>query len=96
MYFYKNNYFFFIWYNIYIYIIMDMSIELKCSVTTAILSVLVYLLLVNLLDRSLGVTAGVGQEMNKTEWYKSMEIIMLVSVLLAYNINSHLFTSCKN
>ena len=75
---------------------MDMSIELKCSVTTAILSVLVYLLLVNLLDRSLGVAAGVGQEMNKTEWYKSMEIIMLVSVLLAYNINSHLFTSCKN
>lgn len=73
---------------------MDMSIELKCSVTTAILSVLVYLLLVNLLDRVLG--AGVGEEMNKTEWFKSMEILMLVSVLLAYNINSQLFASCKH
>jgi hypothetical protein len=73
---------------------MDMSISLKCSVTTAILSVLVYLLLVNLLDRAIG--QGVGEEMNKTEWYKSMEIIMLVSVLLAYNINTQLFVSCKN
>lgn len=71
-----------------------MSIEVKCSVTTAILSVLVYLLLVNLLTRVW--PSGVGEEMNKTEWYKSMEIIMLVSVLIGYNINSQLFNSCKS
>ncbi len=71
-----------------------MSIDVKCSVTTAILSVLVYLLLVNLLSRDW--VSGVGEEMNKTEWFKSMEIIMLVSVFLAYNINSHLFSSCKS
>jgi hypothetical protein len=73
---------------------MDMSIDVKCSVTTAILSVLVYLLLVNLLSRVW--PSGVGEEMNKTEWYKSMEIVMLVSVLIGYNINSHLFSSCKS
>ena len=74
---------------------MDMSIDVKCSVTTAILSVLVYLLLVNLLSRAWP-ESGVGKEMNQTEWYKSMEIVMLVSVFLAYNINNHIFTSCKS
>ena len=75
---------------------MDMSIDVKCSVTTAILSVLVYLLLVNILSNWAKVGAGIGKEMNETEWYKSMEIIMLVSVFLAYNINNQLFTSCKS
>lgn len=73
---------------------MDMSIDWKCSITTAILSVLVYLLLVNLLSRAW--PSGVGEEMNKTEWYKSMEIIMLVSVFIAYNVNIQLFVSCKS
>ena len=72
---------------------MEISFDVKCSVTTAILSVLIYLLLVNLMSRAWA--DGVGEEMNKTEWYKSMEIIMLVSVLIGYNINSHLFTSCR-
>lgn len=74
---------------------MDMSIDLKCSITTAILSVLVYLLLVNLLSRTM---QGVGKEMNETgtEWYKSMEVVMLVSVFVAFNINNYLFTSCKS
>lgn len=71
-----------------------MSFDVKCSVTTAILSVLVYLLLVNLLSRVW--PSGVGEEMNKTEWFKSMEIIMLVSVLIGYNVNSHLFGSCRS
>ena len=78
-----------------------MSIDIKCSITTAIISVLVYLLLVNLLSRvwptSTGATTSVvGAEMNNTEWFKSMEIIMLVSVFLAYNINNKLFTSCSS
>ena len=74
--------------------IIDISFDFKCSVTTAILSDLIYLLLVNLLSRAW--PTGVGVEMNKTEWFKSMEIIMLVSVLIGYNINSLLFTSCKS
>jgi hypothetical protein len=70
-----------------------MSINVKCAITTAILSVLVYLLLVNLLDRVWA--PGVGEEMNKTEWYKSMEVILLVSVFIAYWINGQLFSSCN-
>lgn len=73
---------------------MEMSIDIKCSVTTAILSVLVYLLLINLLSRVW--PSGVGEEMNKTDWYKSIEIIMLVSVFIGFNINSLLFSSCKS
>lgn len=74
---------------------MDMSIDVKCAITTAILSVLVYLLLVNLLSRVWG-EGEVGKEMNQTEWFKSMEVIMLVAVLIAFNLNNYLFTSCKS
>ncbi len=73
---------------------MNMFIDVKCAVTTAILSVLVYLLLVNLLSR-VWTEGGVGKEMNETDWFKSMEIIMLVAVFLAFNLNNYLFTSCK-
>jgi hypothetical protein len=80
---------------------MDMSIDVKCAVTTAILSVLVYLLLVNLLSRvwtqpdELG-KSTVGKEMNDTEWFKSMEVIMLVAVFIAFNLNNVFYTSCKS
>ncbi len=74
---------------------MEVSFEFKCAVTTAILSVLVYLLLVNLLSRVWG-EGSVGKGINDTEWYKSIEVVMLVSVWLAYNVNGHLFSSCKN
>lgn len=74
---------------------MEVSFEFKCAVTTAILSVLVYLLLVNLMSR-VWVDGGVGKGINDTDWFKSMEVIMLVSVLLGYNINGHLFSSCKS
>lgn len=73
----------------------DMSIEVKCSITVAIISVLVYLLLINILNRSDSVKKF-GASMDDTEWYKSMEVMMLVSVFLAYNINTYLFTSCKS
>jgi hypothetical protein len=74
---------------------MDMSIDVKCAVTTAILSVLVYLLLVNILSR-VWTEGGVGKEMNETEWYQSMEVVMLVAVFIAFNLNNYLFTSCKS
>ncbi len=74
---------------------MDMSIDIKCAVTTAILSVLVYLLLVNLLSR-VWTDGNVGKEMNDTEWFKSMEIIMLFAVFIAFNLNNYLFASCKS
>ncbi len=73
-----------------------MSIDVKCAVTTAILSVLVYLLLVNLLSKSWGPEVGKGMNEQGVEWYKSMEVLMLVGVFLAFNFNNYLFTSCKS
>lgn len=74
---------------------MDMSIQVKCAITTAILSVLVYLLIVNLLKRVWDEDT-VGKEMDETVWYKSMEVIMLIAVFIAFNLNHCLFTSCKS
>lgn len=74
-----------------------MSIEVKCAITTAILSVLVFLLLVSIFSRVWG--EDFGKEMKENDdWVqclKSMEVVMLVSVFLAYNLNNYLFTSCK-
>lgn len=74
---------------------MDMSIDVKCAITTAILSVLVYLLLVNLMSR-VWTDGEVGKEMNQSEWFRSMEVIMLLAVFIAFNLNNYLFTSCKS
>lgn len=72
-----------------------MSIDVKCAITTAILSVLVYLLLVNLMSR-VWTDGEVGKEMNQSEWFRSMEVIMLLAVFIAFNLNNYLFTSCKS
>ena len=72
-----------------------MSIDVKCAITTAILSVLIYLLLVNLLSRFWGPEVGKGMNEPGVEWFKSMEIVMLVGVFIAFNFNNYLFNSCK-
>lgn len=72
---------------------VDLSLDVKCSITTAILSVLVYLLISYIL-KSLKIDAGYPLENDKS-WITSMETIMLVSVFVGYNINSMLFNSCK-
>ena len=69
-----------------------MNIHWKCSVTIAILTVLIYLLLVNVLERVWG--PDVGKDMNNTEWFKSMEVLLFVGAIIAYNINVQLFSSC--
>lgn len=75
---------------------MEVSIDLKCSVTTAILSVLIFLLLVNLMGR-VWAPDSVGKDLNNSDyWFKSFEVVMLVSVFLAFNLNNHLFSSCKS
>ena len=69
-----------------------MHLDWKCSVTIAILTVLVYLLLVNILERTWG--SDVGKDINNTDWFKSLEVLLFVSALVAYNVNSYLFHSC--
>ena len=73
---------------------MESIQDWKCAVTTSILSVLIYLLMLNMLPKAIG--GEVGKEMNDTEWYKSMEIILLVSVFLAYILNGYMFNSCHS
>jgi len=71
---------------------MDLSINWKCSTTVAILTVLVYLLLITALKNNVG--EDVGKAMEETEWFKSMEFLLFVSAFLANWLNSKLFTTC--
>jgi hypothetical protein len=75
---------------------MNLSINWKCSTTVAILTVLVYLLLVTAMKSNFGEDDGrnVGKEMDESEWYKSMEFILLIAAFIAYNLNSMLFITC--
>jgi hypothetical protein len=71
---------------------MNLSINWKCSVTVAILTVLVYLLLATLMKSNVGEDSG--KSMEETEWYKSMEFMLFLAVFIAYNLNSKLFNTC--
>ena len=69
--------------------------NLRCAITLAIVSVLVYLLILNLGERYWGVNSGIGKDLNNTEWYKSIEVLMLVSVFIGHHLNTHLFGYCS-
>ena len=71
---------------------MNLSINWKCSTTIAIITVLVYLLLVTLMKSNAGEDSG--KTIEETEWFKSMEFILFLAVFLAYNLNSMLFNTC--
>ena len=72
------------------------SIDVKCAVTTAILSVLIYLLLVNILTGVWGQNTGKAMNGEGVAWFQSMEVVMLVGVFVASNVNNYLFNSCKS
>jgi len=67
---------------------MALSLDWKCGVTNAILTVLVYLLLLKLLP-------GSGRPMSESpNWYESLEVLLLVGTLVAFNVNAMLFSAC--
>jgi hypothetical protein len=67
-----------------------MSFDWKCGATNAILTVLIYLLLLKLVPNS-------GRPMHQAEhWYESLEVVLLVGAFLAFNVNSMLFSSCMS
>lgn len=68
-----------------------MSIDWKCTITLAILTILIYLLLVNILTNVWG--PDVGKE--GAEWFKSMEAVLFYTVVISYNLNQQLFASCR-
>ena len=70
-----------------------MNIDWKCSITLAILTVLIYLLLVSMFKSMWGETTGTTGE--GVEWFKSMEAFIFYTVLISYNVNQMLFASCK-
>ncbi len=70
-----------------------MNIDWKCSITLAILTVLIYLLLVNLLSKVWGPTTGTSGE--SVEWFKSMEAVLFYTAIISYNVNQRLFASCR-
>ncbi len=79
------------------------NLDLKCSFGVAIISVLIYLLLTvyifpgsgGKLDS--GEQAQFGQQGGKqTEWYRSLEFMMFVSVFAGYNLNQNFLKLCKN
>lgn len=67
-----------------------MSFDWKCGVTNAVLTVLVYLLLLKV------VGGGAGQAMaNSAHWYEALETLLLVSAFIAFNVNGMVFSACK-
>lgn len=73
---------------------MMMDLDWKCAITTAILSVLIYLIMINLLSKDAN---KVGKSISEPDvsWYESNEILMLGSVFLGFLLNGYLFQSCK-
>ncbi len=70
-----------------------MNIDWKCSITLAILTVLIYLLLVNVLSKVWGPATGTSGE--SVEWYKSMEAVLFYTAIISYNVNQRLFATCR-
>lgn len=69
---------------------MALSVDWKCSLTNAILTVLVYLLLVKLVPNG-----GNSMSMSGT-WYESLEVLLLVGSFVAFNVNSMVFSACAS
>ena len=68
---------------------MALSFDWKCGVTNAILTVLVYLLLLKLVGPSSGNLLNTS-----ANWYESLEVLLLVGALVAFNVNAMLFSAC--
>jgi hypothetical protein len=66
------------------------NFDFKCSVTNAIITVLIYLLFIKLVGANGNKSLQVS-----TNWYESMEVLLLVSALIGFNINVLLFGSCS-
>ncbi len=74
---------------------MNLSLDVKCAITTAIVSVLVYMLILNIMGRYPSMSEGLGKEMTESNTFRSMEFLMLVAVFIGYNLNYRLFDACK-
>jgi hypothetical protein len=74
---------------------MEMSLEWKCAITTAIVSVLVYLLLHFVVTSAKVENVGMSIGADGAVWFKSMEVMMLLSVFVGVYANNMLFNACR-
>ena len=63
------------------------SLEWKCALGNAVATVLVYIVLVSMLG------ASNRTYQSEAEWHKSLEFLMLVAAVVAYNLNANFFMS---
>jgi len=66
-----------------------MAFDLKCAVTNAILVVLVYLLMLRILGLQSAKTVAEGDS-----GFQSLEVLLLVSAVIASYANTYLFVMC--
>ena len=66
------------------------NVDWKCAFGTAIISVLIYCLLITYIIPNGGVKLQYA-----SEWWTSLEFLMLISVFVGYNLNNNFFTLCK-
>jgi hypothetical protein len=62
----------------------------KCSLTTALLTVLVFLFLSQLLE----VKGTIGQGFSEGEFFDNTELVLILSVFIGYLLNVTLFKEC--
>ena len=72
-----------------------MESDWKCAITTAILSVLIYLIIVSIFSSKENNKIGKSMSEEGIMWHESVELIMLVSVFIGFTLNGFLFQSCR-
>lgn len=65
-------------------------LDWKCAVTNAILTVLIYLLVVKMMGPN-----NARPLAESANWYESMEVLLLASAFVGFNVNTLLFGNCR-
>jgi hypothetical protein len=70
---------------------MQILDDWKCSLTTALITVLVFLFLTNLFD----VKGNLGEDISKGEFFSSIELTLILSVFIGFLLNVMFFKGCS-
>jgi hypothetical protein len=70
---------------------MQILDDWKCSLTTALITVLVFLFLTNLFD----VKGNLGEDIAKGEFFSGIELTLILSVFIGFLLNVMFFKGCS-